>query len=126
MKHIKLNAFADIPVNYTGMATVTGSRAVCYKVNGEYHREDGPAIEYFDGNNFWYYYGKLHREDGPAIEDPQECVYYWYYHDKLHRFDGPAVVSKKGGKSYFIYGKEIEGENAYKLLINMMKLKGLI
>jgi len=50
-------------------------------LNGQYHREDGPAIEYTSGSKFWYSHGKLHRLDGPAIE------YYngyklWYYHDK--------------------------------------------
>ena len=33
------------------------------------HREDGPAIEYANGNKHWYLNGKLHREDGPAIEN---------------------------------------------------------
>jgi len=25
-----------------------------WKINGELHREDGPAVEYDDGINFWY------------------------------------------------------------------------
>ena len=36
--------------------------------NGEYHREDGPAIEYDDGNKVWFLNGKCHRIDGPACE----------------------------------------------------------
>jgi len=32
------------------------------------HREDGPAIEWSNGNKSWYLNGKLHREDGAAIE----------------------------------------------------------
>ena len=32
------------------------------------HREDGPAIEGYDGYKAWYINGKRHREDGPAIE----------------------------------------------------------
>ena len=32
------------------------------------HREDGPAIEWNDGNKSWYINGNLHREDGPAVE----------------------------------------------------------
>jgi hypothetical protein len=35
---------------------------------GEYHREDGPAIELNNGNKYWFINGLLHREDGPAIE----------------------------------------------------------
>jgi hypothetical protein len=36
--------------------------------NGDLHREDGPAIEYIDGDKYWYINGQSHREDGPAIE----------------------------------------------------------
>ena len=32
------------------------------------HREDGPAIEYVNGDKSWFINGKLHREDGPALE----------------------------------------------------------
>lgn len=37
-------------------------------LNNKLHREDGPAVEYYNGTKFWYLNGKLHREDGPAIE----------------------------------------------------------
>ena len=37
-------------------------------LNGKYHREDGPAVEWTTGDKFWYINGKFHREDGPAIE----------------------------------------------------------
>ena len=33
------------------------------------HREDGPAVEYANGNKHWFLNGKRHREDGPAVED---------------------------------------------------------
>jgi len=37
-------------------------------LNGNLHREDGPAIEWADGHKEWYLNGNLHREDGPAFE----------------------------------------------------------
>ena len=37
-------------------------------LNGQYHREGGPAIEWSDGSKEWCINGKLHREGGPAIE----------------------------------------------------------
>ena len=37
-------------------------------LNGETHRENGPAIEYADGYKAWYLNGNIHREDGPAVE----------------------------------------------------------
>ena len=37
-------------------------------LNGELHREDGPAIELANGTKEWFLYGEYHREDGPAVE----------------------------------------------------------
>jgi hypothetical protein len=39
-----------------------------WRLNGENHRTDGPAIECTDGDRFWCQYGRTHRTDGPAIE----------------------------------------------------------
>ena len=50
-------------------------------LNGELHREDGPAIEWADGGKQWRLNGKYHREDGPAIE----CAggnKWWYLNGK--------------------------------------------
>jgi len=32
--------------------------------NGEYHREDAPAVEYSDGYYDWCWHGKFHRDNG--------------------------------------------------------------
>jgi len=45
------------------------------------HREDGPAIERFDGYKAWYFHDQRHRLDGPAMEFPSGEKY-WYYHGK--------------------------------------------
>ena len=37
-------------------------------LNGELHREDGPAVEYANGNKAWWLNDKLHRVNGPAVE----------------------------------------------------------
>ncbi len=52
----------------------------CY-LNGEYHREDGTAVEYVGGSKYWFINGKHHREDGPAIEWA-DGTKYWYLNDK--------------------------------------------
>jgi hypothetical protein len=36
--------------------------------NGKTHREDGPALEWYDGDKSWYLNGERHREDSPAVE----------------------------------------------------------
>ena len=50
-------------------------------LNGQSHREDGPAIEYDDGTKSWYLNGNLHREDGPAIEGASGSKF-WYLNDQ--------------------------------------------
>jgi len=46
--------------------------------NGDFHREDGPAIEWANGSGKeWYLNGLLHREDGPAIVNGDD--YKWWY-----------------------------------------------
>ena len=39
-----------------------------YNSQNQFHRDDGPAIEWANGTKSWYINGNLHREDGPAIE----------------------------------------------------------
>jgi hypothetical protein len=46
--------------------------------NKEYHRLDGPAIEYSSGEKYWYKNHKFHREDGPAIDYSNGHTKYWY------------------------------------------------
>jgi hypothetical protein len=45
--------------------------------NGLLHREDGPTVEYSNGNKEWYKNGERHREDGPAIEYSNEYKEWW-------------------------------------------------
>lgn len=43
---------------------------------GEIHREDGPAVEWPDGDWWWYLNGKCHRICGPC--DWFRGEYYWW------------------------------------------------
>jgi hypothetical protein len=54
------------------------------------HREDGPAVEYTNGDVEWWFNGKIHRVDGPAIEKANGTRE-WYFDGKRHRVDGPAI-----------------------------------
>ena len=53
---------------------------------GHYHREDGPAVIYPNGDQFWLRNDKLHREDGPAVvySDGKK---HWYLDGRLQRAD---------------------------------------
>lgn len=50
---------------------------IFYLQNDELHRDDGPAIEFANGIQWWMQRGKLHRENGPAIVDKREFMEYW-------------------------------------------------
>lgn len=62
-----------------------------YKKGDLFHRADGPAIEYPNGNYAYYWEGKLHRDGGlPAMRN--SYGEYYYQHGKLHREnDLPAI-----------------------------------
>jgi hypothetical protein len=74
-----------------------------YNDNGELHRIDGPAVEWGNGNRYWYFNNKLHRTNGPAIEwsDGGKS---WCVNGMIHRIDGPAVESFDGYKEWWIKG----------------------
>ena len=77
-----------------------------FNLEGQLHREDGPAVEYTDGGREYYINDKIHREDGPAVEHANGDKWY-YINDELHREDGPAVEHIDGYKGYYINGKKL-------------------
>ena len=80
-----------------------------YNENGQLHREDGPAIEWADGDKEWCINGQYHREDGPAREwaDGDKS---WWIQGQLHREDGPAIEHNDGSKAWYINGEELTEE----------------
>ena len=66
--------------------TVYDDCTVWKNLNGELHRENGPAIEYINGDK------------------------YYYKNNKPHRLGGPAVEYSNGAKQYFIEGKKYSEE----------------
>ena len=73
--------------------------------NNKYHRENGPARIFSNGDLQWFIDGKLHRDNGPARTfsngDQQ-----WFINGKLHRENGPAAIYQKDNvKCRYIMGK---------------------
>ena len=91
-----------------------------YYLNGKCHREDGPAIEFADGDKFWYKDSKYHRDDGPAIESANGSKE-WYKYGKLHRDDGPAVEDANGDKEWWLNDELYSKEEYDKQCINIKK-----
>ena len=78
----------------------------CYRnEKNEWHRTDGPAIEYSNGDKEWLIHGVLHREDGPAVECANGTKA-WYINGKQHRLDGPAVERPGGRNEWWINDQE--------------------
>ncbi len=94
--------------------------------DGQWHRDDGPAVIESNGSQWWFRHGQLHRDDGPAMIHSvgrlEWCQYgechrdggpariyvdgtrEWYQHGKLHRDDGPAVIYADGVKEWYQHG----------------------
>jgi hypothetical protein len=78
-------------------------------INGKYHRTDGPAVEWSNGDKVWYVNGKPHRTDGPAAERPNGTKE-WWANGQRHRTAGPAIEYSNGDKVWYMNGKFL-GEN---------------
>jgi hypothetical protein len=48
-----------------------------------YHRTGGPAIEWVDGDKWWFLNGEHHRTDGPAVECMDGSTQWWLHDDAL-------------------------------------------
>lgn len=71
--------------------------------DGQYHRIGGPARFSIDGVEGWFQNGKKHRENGPAIIDSDGHQEYWINGNK-HRIDGPAIIKSDGTQEWYICG----------------------
>ena len=80
---------------------------------------------YEDGDKSWYLNGERHREDGPAVEYADGRKE-WYLNDQLHREDGPAVEHADGDKYWYLKGKEISEQEFLSRSIKEMTLSQVI
>ena len=72
-----------------------------YNSAGQLHRENGPAVEWTDGDKLWYQNGQLHRTDGPAVENA-DGTKAWHQYGRPHRTDGAAIERADGSKYWYI------------------------
>ena len=98
-----------------------------FNENKKLHRDDGPAVIFKLGEEYWYKNGLLHRVDGPAItklipvgyklyyqngylhreDGPTFCCNgneYWYFKGVYHRLNGPAIIHADGTEEFWIHG----------------------
>lgn len=77
-----------------------------FNLNGQYHREDGPAVKGSNGFKEWWVNNQLHREDGPAVEC-SDGYKAWYLNGQRHREDGPAVEWANGNKEWYLNNQRL-------------------
>lgn len=70
--------------------------------DGRFHRRNGPAVQWDDGEKVWYIHGQFHRENGPAIEQSD------------------------GRTEYYLFGIKIPKKKYTKKLILQMKLTRIV
>jgi hypothetical protein len=68
--------------------------------NGNFHRENGPAVERADGTKQWYLHGDRHREDGPAIEWAGGDKGWWLHGERV---DPEQIVDLWLSRGVFCY-----------------------
>ena len=96
--------YNDIQIYFDDLYILISSGISWQNKKRVWHREDGPALESFDGDRSWYKEGNLHREDGPAVEYADGSKY-WFKNGNRHREDGPAEEFSDGTKVWFKNGK---------------------
>lgn len=72
-------------------------------LDGQLHREDGPALVHQDGTTEWYLNGVLHRQGEPAVERVHGMKEWWSKGIR-HREEGPAIVYSQTVASYWLDG----------------------
>ena len=103
MRIIHLKLLELPPEDFSGLAILHSGTKIYYK-DGHDHREDGPAIEYYDGSVEYRINGITHRIGGPA-----------YIHN-----EGNIQVYQ-----YIIDGKDVTKEQ-HDLLFDLLKLRNLL
>ena len=94
-----------------------------WRLNKKTHRKKGPAIEYANGDKYWYFKGEIHRDNNlPAVEWADGAKEYWlngeeyilrengtkeFYNGflELSRFDKPAIEYANGDEEWWFNGK---------------------
>jgi hypothetical protein len=71
------------------------------------HAEGGYTdVEIVNGVTKYTLDGDLHREDGPALISAQGDEN-WYLNGLRHRVGGPAIVTRNGAQFYYVAGQRV-------------------
>jgi hypothetical protein len=84
LKPIRVKYWTNYTRKHPGFTggLIDRNNAKSWWLNGKLHREDGPSVEFANGDKGWYKNGEIHREDGPAVEYLNGTKY-WYLNGTL-------------------------------------------
>jgi hypothetical protein len=102
--------------------TVHPDGTIEWRLNGQFHREDGPAVICSDGVQQWYLNGKMHREGGPAYISTNGFKS-WWLNNRRHRVDGPAIIRTDGTRVWYLNGRQVTPEEVFNQLPKEKKKK---
>ena len=115
--------------DYYRLRNTTGAYLVLWSngtkewyLHGNFHREDGPAIEGANGTKQWYLHGERHREDGPTVE-LADGDKFWHLDGFLHREDGPAVEWADGAEEWWLHEIQYQTEEEWQIALEELKKK---
>ncbi len=80
---------------------------IYYNEQDQCHREDGPALEYTNGEKYWYINNLLHRIGGPA--EILSCgTRIWRKNGLKHKLNAPAVIYRLGKIEFWEFGRYVK------------------
>jgi hypothetical protein len=98
-----INYIKRLIFNYNELKDQT--TCVKYYINGELHRDDGPAVIFF-GSYIYFKHGIIHRDDGPAIfilaNDIQREYWWVLFCSNIHFTykDAVQIIEYNNGYNY--------------------------
>ena len=104
-------------LKYRVVVTANGTRRY-YNGAGQVHRDEGPAVEWWDGAQEWYQNGRLHRTNGPAAVYPDGDKH-WFQNGLRHRTYGPAIEWHAGVCEWWLQGVRYTEADYYAALKGM-------
>ena len=87
----------------TGNYEVSATR-IWHNIDGEIHRDSGPAVIHFNGTKEWWKHGERYRDNGlPTVETPGGMKMWHNRQGQLHREGLPALIGP-GGPEWWLHG----------------------
>ena len=92
------------------------------------HREDGPAVEYKNGDYEYFRKELLHNDKGPArcitkitVNGKKQVVFQHFVNGKLHNEHGPSVYGDGVPDEYYLKGKHYKYQYLYETDLASLK-----